>query len=333
MSALGDVLFAVPLAQALADSGRVAHLAWLVEDRAAALLRMVPEIDELVVFPRRRKGRWPAHVAALRRRRDDLVLDLQGNLKSRLHLACLRAPDKWGFDLPRARDGAERALTRRLPPHPDRPHRVDANLALLTHFGLEPPRPSPRPRLAIPAAARERVGAWLAEQPGRGPFVLMHPGTSAFGAFKRWPAERYGELADTLRRRLDARVLLSGGPAEAELVEQVRAACGGRARQAPTAGLEELAALLDAVDLVVAGDSLPLHLANALATPVVGLYGPKDPRVTGPAWDRARVVRAGVHCSPCSLRRCADPICMTRLATAAVADAACALLDAAPARA
>lgn len=329
MSALGDVLFAVPLAQALADSGRFASVAWLVEDRAVALLRMVPEIQELVVFPRTRKSRWWGHAAGLLRRRDDLVLDLQGNLKSRLHLAFLRSKKKWGFDLPRARDGSQRALTRRLPPHPDRPHRVDANLALLAHFDLPVPRPSPRPRLAIPEAARQRVNDWLDGQPAGGPFVVLHPGTSAFGAFKRWPVERFGALARELRERHDARVLLSGGPAESDLVEQVRAACGGHAPQAPTRGLEELAALLQAADLVVAADSLPLHLANALATPVIGLYGPKDPRVTGPAWDRSRVVRAEVHCSPCTLRRCADPICMTRLPERAVLQAADDLLRAA----
>jgi len=68
--------------------------------------------------------------------------------------------------------------------------------------------------------------------------------------------------------------------------------------------MAELAALLEVAQLVVASDSLPLHLANALGTPVLGLYGPKDEAVTGPAFDRALVVRADVACSPCTLRRC-----------------------------
>lgn len=326
MSALGDVLFAAPLVQALASSGRVEHLAWLVEDRAVPLVEMVPEVDEIVVFPRRRKGAWFGHARALRARRDDLALDLQGNLKSRLHLGLLRAPQKWGFDVPRARDGSQHALDRKLAPQPERPHRVDANLGLLEAFGLDAPARAPRPRLAIPPESRERVQRWQHELPGSGGLLVLHPGTSEFGAFKRWPLERFARLAEALHASAGLRVVLSGGPSESALLDALEAQLDVPSVRAPVAGLHDLAALLESAALVVAADSLPLHLANALSTPVIGLYGPKDPAVTGPAYDRSRVVRAGMDCSPCTLRRCAEPICMTRLETHEVVAAAEALL-------
>jgi heptosyltransferase I len=328
LSALGDVLFALPAVAELARSGLAGRLAWLVEDKAAALLRDCPGLDELVVFPRRQPTRWPAHALAMRAREDEAVLDFQGNLKSRLQLSLLRTPRKIGFTSSVAREGAERALTERVEPPPWARHRVSQNLSLLAAVGLPVPRHPPRPELTLPEASRARAAAFVDALGGDGPLVVLHPGTSAFGEFKRWPPARFAQLGDRLVRERGARLVLTGGPGEEPLVSSVHAALATRATLAPAAGLHDLSALLRAADLVVASDSLPLHLANFHGTPVVGLYGPKDPERTGPYFDRSRVVRAGVACSPCTLRRCADRVCMERLTVEAVVRAAHELLDA-----
>jgi lipopolysaccharide heptosyltransferase II len=327
LSALGDVLFALPAVAALAQSQLAGHIAWLVEDKAAALLDGWPGVDELVIFPRRHPSRWPAHALAMRARRDPVTLDFQGTLKSRLQLALLRSPRKIGFAAGVAREGAERALTERVEPPSWARHRVAQNLALLSAFGLSVPRQPARPALVLPPAARERMADFVAGLHGDGPLAVLHPGTSAFGEFKRWPAARFAELGDRLVRGRGARLVLTAGPGEAALVEAVRGALHARAVIAPTTSLHELSALLAAADLVVASDSLPLHLANFHGTPVVGLYGPKDPARTGPFFDRSRVVLAGVACSPCTLRRCGDRICMDQLPVEAVLRAAEELLD------
>lgn len=326
LSALGDVLFALPTVAALAASGQAGHLAWLVEDKAAALLQGWPGVDELVVFPRRRPAAWAGHALAMRARDDAVTLDLQGSLKSRLQLALLKSPRKIGFGASVAREGAERALTERIEPPSWARHRVSQNLALLSALGLDVPRHPPRPTLVVPEASRERMGRFRQGLPGDGPLVVLHPGTSAFGEFKRWPAARFAELGDELVRTHGARLVLTGGPGEAPLLDAVRAALHAPAALAPTTGLHDLSALLAMAELVIASDSLPLHLANFHGTPVVGLYGPKDPARTGPFFDRSRVVRAHVACSPCTLRRCHDRICMDRLQVEAVAQAAQALL-------
>jgi len=139
LSSLGDVLFALPAVQALLASGLAERVSWLVEDRAAGLLRSVEGLHEVVVFPRRSKRRWPAHLRRLRARRDDLVIDLQGNFKSRAHLAFLRAPRKLGYDAPLAREGAEKALTERFAPGPRVRHRVASHAALVRHLGVDVP--------------------------------------------------------------------------------------------------------------------------------------------------------------------------------------------------
>lgn len=326
LSSLGDVLFAVPAVQELQRSGLAERITWLVEDRAAGLVRRVPGLDEVLVFPRRSPSSWPGHARRLRARRDDLVIDFQGNLKSRVQRACLTAPRKLGFDRPLAREGGWRGLTERvLPPRAAR-HRVASNLALLAPLGLKPPDLPPRPVLELPAGAHDEARATAADLHGTGPLVVLHPGTSGFGALKRWDPDRFAAVGEALRREFDARVAVTAGPDELDLARAVVHGMPSRGRVVAPGSLDGLAALLGDADLVVASDSLPLHLANAFATPVVGLYGPKDPAVTGPAWDRARVVRSGVACSPCSLRRCADRLCMRRLTAEAVLSAARELL-------
>ncbi len=326
LSSMGDVLFALPAVEALVRSGIAERVSWLVEDRTASMLAGVPGLHETVVFPRSRPAQWARHAAALRARRDDVVIDLQCNLKSRLQRTLLRAPHKLGFDAPFAREGAERGLTQVVQPAPSVRHRVAAGLALVEALGVPVPAAPPRPRLTLAPDATARVQARLDRVPGSGPLVALHPGTSAFGQLKRWPPAAFGRLGDALRHELDARVVVTCGPGEEPLAEAVSAGMSAPATVLPPIPLDELSACLAAVDLCVAADSMPLHLANALGTAVVGLYGPKDPAVTGPWFDRSEVVRAAVGCSPCTLRRCGDPICMQWLEVEAVTAAARRLL-------
>jgi ADP-heptose:LPS heptosyltransferase len=329
LSALGDVLFAVPAVQALLDSGRAARVSWLVEDRAAALLALVPGLHEVLVFPRGRPSRWPAHALRLLARRDDVVLDMQGTLKTRLQLLGLRPRQLVGYDASIARDGVQHGYDRQVSPRGAR-HRVLQALQLVAALGVKVGREAQRPRLVVPDEARARVRGRLAALPGAGPLVVLHPGTSAFGELKRWAPERFAELGRALVERHGARIVVTGGPSEAELVAAVRHGLSAPSLAPPPTGLSDLAALLESAQLVVAADSLPLHLANALGTPVLGLYGPKDPAVTGPAFDRSRVIRSDATCAPCTLRRCRDRVCMERLGAELVADAAAGLLAGRP---
>jgi ADP-heptose:LPS heptosyltransferase len=258
-------------------------------------------VDELVVFPRRHPSRWPAQFLALRGRSDPVTIDFQGTLKSRLQLSALRSPRKIGFAAGVAREGAEQALTERsaAPGRVIGFRRTGAARALARRFSS-----SPRPPLAVPAEARERAADFIARLRGEGPVVVLHPGTSAFGEFKRWPPDRVAALGDRLAARRGARLVLTGGPGEQALVDAVRSTLRARAAVAVATGLHELSALLAAAELVVAADSLPLHLANFHGTPVVGLYGPGPART--PFFDRSRVVRAWPGL--CTPRRCSDRI-------------------------
>jgi ADP-heptose:LPS heptosyltransferase len=202
---------------------------------------------------------------------------------------------------------------------------VERNLALvgaflgrpLSYVSVDMP-PQAEAGLAVDAALR-RAGL-----PDRS-FLVLHPGTSGFGSFKRWPAGRFGELA-RLRAQEGVAVAVTFAPSERALAEEVVRASGGRAVPLESPDLTFLAEVLRRSRGLVAADTGPLHLAALLGVPLLGLFGPKDPAVYGPYGRRADgtvgplpvLVREDVACRPCRLRRCADPICMRTISPSEV---------------
>jgi lipopolysaccharide heptosyltransferase I len=311
LSALGDVAMGLHVLATVRARQPDARVGWLVEDRFAGLLQGHPQIDVLHVYARRR-ARVPWVLAELlkelRRERYDLALDLQGNLKSGFLARLAGAKRTMGLDAPLAREGNRFFVTERVPPPAG--HRLDAYLKLLDH-AIGPGGTAPA---TVPASG-ERHGA-----------LVLHPGVSRFGAFKRWPAASFAELADRLAARLEAPVILTAGPGERVDADDVRARMHRAATIAEPKGLRALADLLLGARLFVASDTGPAHIAAALGVPTITLFGPKDPAVMAPVGPRARAVRAGVRCSPCALRSCPDPVCMTTLAVDQVERDALALL-------
>lgn len=288
LSALGDVVFAMPAVLALRSLVPVGRLDWLTEDRHAELLRGFPGVDEVLAFPRRAWGgrggltaMW-RHFGELRRRRYDAILDFQGNLKSALQLLALRCPRKIGFDRAGSREGAWRLLHERRP-DPGRVHRCERDLALVRPLGFDGATPWP--------------GAWplggagaTAPRAERAP-VLLHTTVTPYGRDKAWPAARWSELA----RRLEG----DGQPvrflwtdAQRAEVEAVAAAAGCGALAPATPDLRALMAASDAAAAVVGTDSGPIHLAALRGAKVVALFGPTDPLRYAPPGPRARVVSA-----------------------------------------
>lgn len=330
LSALGDIVVTLPALVALRRREPDVLVDWLVEDRFAGLLRYVDGLHRVITFPRKQfksplsaMATLPRHLEALRAERYDAIVDFQGNLKGALQLVCARSPLKIGLDRAAAREGSHRFADVRVGVRKDA-HRVVRALSLLAPLGVDV-EPIERvvpdalaPRFVVPDELASAVAARLDASGDRSlPLVALHPGTSAFGAFKRWPAERFGELAHRLRDR--ARFVVVHGPGEDELAAGVVRASHGTASIVSTEeGIGALLAVAQRVALYVGADSGPLLLAAAAGAPTVALFGPKDPAIYAPPFARSTVVRHFVPCAPCSLRRCADPICMTRLDVDAV---------------
>jgi ADP-heptose:LPS heptosyltransferase len=179
----------------------------------------------------------------------------------------------------------------------------------------------------LPDDVRDRARAFVARLSGTGPRVVLHPGTSRFGAFKRWDPGRFAALGDRLGRERNARILISWGPDEEELARSVRDRMAEPATLfPPPEGLLFLAATLAEVDLVIGADSGPMHLAALMDTPTLTLFGPKDPGVFKPMGRKSRAVWMNVECSPCQLRTCDHVTCMRSMMVDDVARPALALL-------
>lgn len=325
LSALGDVLFALETVAALRRERPDVAIDFLVEDRFRALLAGHPQLRAVHIYPRRRRTAIPASLWALRRHRYDVVLDLHGILKSALHLVCARATHKVGAGPPAAREGASRACTLVVPMPTPPPHRAEIGHRLLAAIGLSG-RPA-RPVIATQTPPPELLAGLPA------PRVLLHPGTSAFAAFKRWPAERFAALAARLAAR-GLSVLVGYGPGEHDLAAPVLAAApAARPVDGSRLGLLGLAGVMQQCDVVVAADTGPLHLAAAVGASCVALFGPKDPARYGPRqYDRSHALLFhDVPCRPCRRRTCVTPQCVLGIEVDAVEHAVMRLLAAGPA--
>ncbi len=324
LSSLGDVIHALPTLEALRDlypaGGRIT---WLVEEGHAPLLEGHPALDQVWRVPRLRlnQGRLSRDLPAvlglvrqLRARPFDLVIDLQGLIKSGLWVALARSGRKVGYD--RTREFSYLPLTERLPPYDPEAHAVWRYLNVAAFLGalLAPPR------FRLPSRLTGNIESMLAWASGR-PLVVLHPG--ARWPTKLWPAAAWARLADWLDRDRGCSVLITGSQGDRELVAAITAHMQGTALNlAGRTSLGELTALLRAAALAITTDTGPMHLAAASGTPVVALFGPTAPWRTGPFGPGHQVVRLGLPCSPCYKRRCPDPRCLADLTPEAV-QAAC----------
>ena len=343
LSAIGDVICAIPSAAALRRCFPEAHITWVVESSSADVLERVPVLDRVVPLPRkhiRKAWRRPwtvpgaiAHVltqlTAGRENGFDLVMDFQGNIKSGLITGLSRGRYRVGHDR-RFRKEWPNALFTNWKVHPipegdPTRNRVDRDLGMLRALGLDAEfQPTP---LDLPPSILEPARRFVQDLPGTGPVVVLHPGTSAFGSFKRWDPARFGALGDRLVQECDARVAVSWGPGEDDLRNALVRAMHERVTLfPPPEGLLFLAGVCTESDLVVGADSGPLHLAALMGAPTLTLFGPKDPEIFRPMGEQSRTVWMGVPCSPCRLRRCDHVTCMRTMTVDDVAGPALAML-------
>jgi heptosyltransferase-1 len=323
LSSFGDVLHALPTLEALRDLYPQGRLTWLVEAGYAPLLEKHPALNEVWRAPRLRPGEIfsganPTLIAGLVRHlrvhRFDVVIDLQGLLKSAVWVALARSVRKVGYD--RTREGSCRVLSERVDPFDPEAHAVRRYLNLAHYLGA--PINPPRFRLGLGAAAN--VSHLLPGDETRG-LAVLHPG--ARWPSKLWPAVSWARLGDWLSREHGLRVAITGSAADrglaTEILEQMQEPAVNLTGHT---SLAELAAVLRRARLAVTTDTGAMHLAAALGTPVAALFGPTAPWRTGPFGKGHQVVRLALDCSPCFKRRCRAPRCLTDL-TPELAQAAC----------
>ena len=311
-SSLGDVVHALPVLHLLRRRFPQAHIVWLVAPYCAGLIDGNPDLSEIILFDRRRLGQaWRSPKAfgellALRRRlrqsRFDLVIDLQGLLRSGWLTRQTRARLRVGYA--NARELAWLAYTDAVPIETMEQHAVDRYLKILAAMGVE----TAPAEFRFPVTDKDRDAISALIEPGVRYAVLM-PGTN--WETKRWPADRFGQLVQPLLDRFGLTSVIAGGADAAALAHKIP----GAINLAGKTNLPQLVALLERADVVIANDSGPLHIAAALNRPLVALFGPTNPVRTGPYHHDEGVVRLDIPCSPCYSRKCSHTSCLNWLQT------------------
>lgn len=304
-SALGDIVQALPAAAALksrcapgAKPGIAdAKISWLVRPEFAPLLDGHPHIDELIMFDRKLLGRaWHspsalgALIALIRRLREgrfDAVFDFQGLFRTAA-LGWLSGCKK-RFGMAGARELAHLFYTDKISQDRQSIHLVDYYLKIAEAGGAKPGG-EPEFALAVDAKADESVGAILAEHSiERGNYVVLVAGAAR--ANKRWPIERFAELAAKVHSEFAVPVVAVGSATEADYIEGLKAgANGGVVNLAGQTTIAELVALLKSARLVVSNDTGPGHIAAALGVAVVMIFGPTNPARVAPYGKKGSVV-------------------------------------------
>ncbi len=302
LGALGDVVRTLPALRAIRHRLPRAHISWLVEEGSRDLLEGHPDLDQLILLPRRELSRelrrpWLLHrglgrlAGMARRLRDehfDAVFDLHGLLKSGLLARASGAPVRFGFPRELGREGNHRFLTHPLPVSPGVLNRVERLLEMLRAAGIEP-RPEAGAGIFPPAEAKNSADNFLeqavpAVHDGSRGLAIFAVGSSRQQSWKRWPVDHFAMLALNLTSRLPLEVVLVWGPGEQQMAEAVLEVAGPapHIHLAPPLKLMELAALLERCRLFVGGDSGPMHLAAAMGAAVLGIFGPTDPELNRP---------------------------------------------------
>ncbi|MBN2242850.1 MAG: glycosyltransferase family 9 protein [Acidobacteria bacterium] len=317
LSSLGDILHALPAFAGLRKAFPDAKIDWLAGRPAGFLVSAVSGIDAVHIFdktaalplPFRHSSRfrpWKL-IQRLRAERYDFCMDFQGLLKTAFLGFMSGAGVRIGFPKSLVREPPAHRFYHRMPAKPaEAVHVLELNRLLAGCVGREI---TAEPFDFITNEEDTRYVGSLLEKEGLENFVVINPGGG--WPSKIWKPERYGRLADRIRRQLNLPVVVTTGPGEEPLYERLAAHCPGKPPVHFQIRFLQLIPLLKRARLLIGGDTGPLHLACACGTPVVGIYGPSCPVRNGPWGKDDEAVYRTLPCSRCYKRTCpADNACM-----------------------
>jgi predicted lipopolysaccharide heptosyltransferase III len=297
---LGDVLLATPTLHALKTTYPAARLTALVNPGTEEILRANPDVDEIITLDRGSILEQARFVVQIRRRCFDTVVDLTDGDRAAFLSWISGAGVRVGFNAEQRWTG--RCYTTVVSGEAGA-HRIERDLAALGPFGVNTAHRVPRIWTTPEDDARvERLILDLGIPTDRS-LAVIQPGARYW--FKAWPPERFAELADRLNDGFGYQVVVAGSPHEASLAQAVVDRAKGRLVSiAGRSDVRALAALLKRSALFVGNDTGAMHIAAAMGTPVVGLFGPSNPAEWGPRGSPSEVIYKGLDC-----RICFHPTC------------------------
>ena len=325
LGALGDVVNALALANALVRERPDVEIGWVSHELAQPLLATHPSIARVHLLRRGSGlGGLMQVLREIRAQRYELALDLQRLTKSALIARWSGAPRRIGFDRARTKESSWLWLGEHVAAASATRPMAEQALDFAQHLGIG----APRIELELPrdAGAERWAQAWMSER--RAKLVLLN--LAATKPANRWPAQYWGELAQRLCSRAELVIALTGGPGDRELADQVLRSGGeGAVDLVGSTDLRQLIALQRRAALVISADTGPMHTAAAVGAPLLALFGAADERRTGPVGQMQFVLRTRPKCAPCGKRNCPLPRhdCMLDLSVETVFRAATTRLE------
>jgi lipopolysaccharide heptosyltransferase I len=319
-SSLGDVIHALPFLMAVRHTFKNARIDWVISSKLSGILEGNPFINRLIVIDKdawKRPERLPGTVKeiielvkTIRKEHYDIVIDLQGLLRSGLITFVSSSPLKIGFD--DAREGSRLFYNKKIKVNGSM-HAVDKCLEIARSISANTERIEFP--LHIDDYAKRKIKKLINNEKG---YVVMVP--TARWETKMWPPEKFGSLIS----RLKVPCVITGSSADGEVIQRVISSSQGKGiNLCGKTDLKTLVSLLSEAGAVVGNDSGPLHIAAALGVPVIALFGPTDPGRTGPyGWSETvngqkghniKVIKKSVPCSPCFRKKCKAPVCMSSI--------------------
>ena len=314
LGAIGDVTRALPLLQRVRHGYPQAHIVWAVEPAAAALVRDHPALNEVLVFDRPRgASAFVRFLMQVRRQQPDLTLDLQRHLKSGIISRASGAPVRLGFDRRNSREGNWLFNTDAVPPMAHFSSKLRQFLAFADWLEIAETPVTFGLRLSDTEA--QHVDALLADV--HPPFVAAFVGSSCES--RLWFPDRTAAVADALAKQGIGTVLVGGSG------DVAFAAAVAQRTQTPVINLAGRTTLRDLIGIfqraraAFGPDSGPMHIAAAVGTPVVSLWGSTSAARSAPWGSESGVISGAAPCSPCYLKRCPiGRVCMEHISVEAV---------------
>ncbi|MGO9613375.1 MAG: lipopolysaccharide heptosyltransferase I [Dissulfurispiraceae bacterium] len=316
-SSLGDIIHSLPVLLALSQTFPDAKIHWVVAKGFEEVLEHHPMVAKLLIINKdqwKRKGKIPETLlemrtllSELKNESYDLVIDLQGLLRSGLIAYATRAPLRIGFN--EAKEGANLFYTHKVEGGRN-VHAVDRYLKIASTLGCDSQGVSFPLPLINDTEKIKNLKKVLGE------YAVIIPG--ARWQTKRWPKERFGSLASMLNMKS----VLVGSPSDAAIAHYIQTESKGKAlSMAGKTDLKELISIIRGASYVISNDSGPMHIAAALGIPVIALFGPTNPVRTGPYGSNHTIITSEIDCAPCYKKKCKDIRCMSGISVEVVYNA------------
>jgi len=333
LSAIGDVVHTLPALNVLNHGFPESKITWLVEEKAYDIIKDHPYLKKVIVSKRKRwlknlkkPSLWYftlkeviSFVRELRSQEYDLIIDFQGLLKSGLLIFLSRGKRKAGYD--KTRELSHLFLNEKVPAYPKDKHAVERNTNLVKYLGAGVDGRTGF-KIFISEENKRNIELLFSANELKTSRPLIVINSQATWPTKLWQPLKVAKLSDRLKENYGAQIIFTGGEGDyfpnkdiLSLMKYTAVNCSGKT------SLKELAYLLSLSDLMITMDSGPMHIASAMGTPTVAIFGPTAPWRTGPYCNNAIVIRNQLSCSPCFKRICDSRICMEGISVEEVLEA------------